>query len=413
MKKKWISVVVSLAMVASMSCSVFAEEAEEPVETVEAAAEEEAAEETEEAAEEAAEETEEAEAPEEEVAEAEEAEVAAEPAAEAAPAEEEVVLNGTPINVEPKYKDVVYATVPTSSGEDMELKMNIYQSENAGDNSPVLIYIHGGAWWEGSYECTGLMTGTDANENFYSLFGLVDEGVTLATVGYRLSQEAAYPAQINDCKGAVRYLRAHAEEYNINPDLIACSGESAGAHLALLLATTGGVEELEGDTGGNLEYSSSVQACVDFFGMTDIINLSSDLYDTPYNINAEEAYYQVDAFDSARSQLIGFNEEGEGVGVLRAEQNNPDTEYKEELNLIALASPIKFVTTDDAPVFMGQGGKDPRVAVAQANRLHQLFIQAGVESYLMVNSQAGHGNLGKYINEAAVSFLRDKLELNQ
>lgn len=199
MKKKWISVVVSLAMVASMSCSVFAEEAEEPVETVEAAAEEEAAEETEEAAEEeAAEETEEAEAPEEEVAEAEEAEVAAEPAAEAAPAEEEVVLNGTPINVEPKYKDVVYATVPTSSGEDMELKMNIYQSENAGDNSPVLIYIHGGAWWEGSYECTGLMTGTDANENFYSLFGLVDEGVTLATVGYRLSQEAAYPAQIND-----------------------------------------------------------------------------------------------------------------------------------------------------------------------------------------------------------------------
>lgn len=94
--------------------------------------------------------------------------------------------------------------------------------------------------------------------------------------------------------------------------------------------------------------------------------------------------------------------------MLRAEQNNPDTEYKDVLELVKMASPIYFVTTDDAPLFMGQGGKDPRVAVAQATRLQQLYIQAGLEANLCINSTAGHGNLGKYVNEGALSFLRVK-----
>ena len=222
----------------------------------------------------------------------------------------------------------------------------------------------------------------------------------------------AYPAQIEDCKGAVRFLRAHAEEYGIDPERIASSGTSAGAHLAILLAVTGDVEELEGETGGNLEQSSRVQVCADFYGMTDIIILSTDLYDAPYHINAMDAYNQIDAYNSARSQLIGFKEKGEGMGVLRAEQYNPDTPYKEELKLVEMASPINYVTTDDAPIFMGQGGKDPRVFVAQAERLHKLYIQAGLEAYLMVNSMAGRDNLGTYINEAALSFLRDKLGMN-
>ncbi len=375
MKRKWISLLLSAVMICSLPAIGYAEEADTETEAAEEAVDE--TEETEEAA------------------------------------EEEVELNGTPIDLEPKWKDVTFATVDTTDGGEKELKMNIYQSDDVTENSPVLVYIHGGAWWEGSYECESLMTGTDENENFSSLISLVDEGVTFVTIGYRLSQESPYPAQIYDCKGAIRYLRANADEYNINPDLIASSGESAGAHLALLLAVTGDVEELEGDTGGNLDYSSRVQACVDFFGMTDIINLSSDLYDTPYNIDADEAYFQVDAYDSARSQLIGFNEEGQGMGVLRAEQNNPDTEYQEYLDLVALASPINFVTTDDPPIFMGNGGKDKRVAVAQPQRLSELYIQAGLESYMMVNSQAGHGNLGKYINDAALDFLRDKLELNE
>lgn len=311
------------------------------------------------------------------------------------------------MNVTPKYEDVVWATVPTSSGEERDLMLNIYQAEEV-ENSPVVVFIHGGAWWEGSYAMNEERTAAWTNEEFSNMLTLVDEGVTVITIDYRLSQEMPYPAQIQDCKGAVRWIKAHAEEYGLDADRVACAGTSAGAHLALLLATTGDVAELEGDTGGNLDYSSRVIACVDFFGMSDIINLSSDLYDTPYNINAEEAYYQVDAYDSARSQLVGFNAEGQGMGVLRAEQNNPDTEYKDVLELVKMASPIYFVTTDDAPLFMGQGGKDPRVAVAQATRLQQLYIQAGLEANLCINSTAGHGNLGKYVNEGVLSFLRVK-----
>ena len=176
--------------------------------------------------------------------------------------------------------------------------------------------------------------------------------------------------RIMDCKAAVRFLRANAEKYGIDPDRIASAGTSAGAHLALLLAVTGDVKELEGDIGGYLEESSRIQACVDFYGMTDILNLSTDLYNAPYNISGIDAYNQVDAFDSARSQLIGFNKEGQGIGVLRAEEYNPDTPYKKYLDLVKLASPIYFVTTDDPPIYMANGGKDHRVSVAQPERLN-------------------------------------------
>ena len=320
-----------------------------------------------------------------------------------------LVWENAPLEMTPKYEDVVYGTAPTVSGEDHELKMNIYQAEDVNENSPVVVFIHGGAWWEASYKMEEEFSGKWSNQQLSYVLGLVDEGATVATIDYRLSQEAPYPAQIQDCKAAVRFLRAHAEEYGIDPDHIASSGTSAGAHLALLLAVTGDVEELEGDIGGNLEFSSRVQACADFYGMTDILNLSTDLYNAPYNINGVDAYYQVDAPDSARSQLIGFTGEGQGIGVLRAEEHNPATEYGEYLELVRLASPIYFVTPDDPPIYMANGGKDPRVSVAQPERLFKLYTEAGLEAYLMVNSKAGHDNLGTYVVEGGMNFLRDKL----
>lgn len=306
----------------------------------------------------------------------------------------------------PKYADIVWATAPSVSGEDIELKLNIYQAEDVTEKSPVVVFIHGGAWWEDSYALEKEYNCEYTNEEINNLLTLVDEGVSVVSIDYRLSQDAPYPAQIEDCKGAVRWIKAHADEYGLDADRVACAGTSAGAHLALLLAVTGDVAELEGETGGNLDQSSRVIACADYYGMTDILNLSTDLYDMPYNIDADSAYFQVDDYKSARSQLIGFNQEGQGMGVLRAEQNNPDTEYKEYLDLVAMASPINFVTTDDAPLFMGQGGKDARVGQAQAERLQKLYTQAGLEATLCINSKAGHGNLGKYVNEGALQFLR-------
>ena len=211
------------------------------------------------------------------------------------------VWTDEPMTQTPKYADIVWATVPDASGEDVDLKLNIFQADDVTENSPVVVFIHGGAWREGSYALSEEFAGDWTNEEISSILSLVDEGVSVVSIDYRLSQQAAYPAQIEDCKGAVRWIKAHASEYGLDPERVACAGTSAGAHLALLLATTGDVAELEGETGGNLDQSSRVMACVDFFGMTDIINLSSDLYDTPYNIDADSAYYQVDSYDSARS----------------------------------------------------------------------------------------------------------------
>lgn len=126
-------------------------------------------------------------------------------------ADDALIWENKPIDMAPKYKDVVVGTVPTASGEDHELKMNIYQSEDVTENSPCILFIHGGAWWEASYECEEEFTGKWDNQQLVNILSLVDEGATVCTIDYRLSQEAFYPAQIQDCKGAVRFLRANAE----------------------------------------------------------------------------------------------------------------------------------------------------------------------------------------------------------
>lgn len=88
---------------------------------------------------------------------------------------------------------------------------------------------------------------------------------------YRFTKEAIFPAQIHDCKGAVRWLRANADRFGYNADWIAAAGSSAGGHLALLMGTSGGVTELEGNVGGNPNESSSVQAVIDYFGRSDFV----------------------------------------------------------------------------------------------------------------------------------------------
>ena len=97
----------------------------------------------------------------------------------------------------------------------------------------------------------------------------VAKGYAVASINYRLSQHAVFPAQIEDCKAAIRWLRANAAKYHLDPDHIGVWGASAGGHLVALLGTTGGVKELEGQ-GGNLDQSSRVQCVVDWFGPSDL-----------------------------------------------------------------------------------------------------------------------------------------------
>lgn len=314
---------------------------------------------------------------------------------------------GIPLEVAPTFADVEYATVPASDGRPVVLKMNIYSPTAPSGNSPILVFVHGGAWMEGDYTIARELRGDEPNGNYHAWFAMRDRGAAIATIGYRLSMDAVFPAQINDVKGAIRFLKANAKKYGIDPERIAIAGTSAGAHLALLAALTGDVKELEGDTGGNLGYSSRVMACVDYFGMTDFTRLAADIYDSPWLITGKDAYDLVDAPTSSRSRLFGLDK-GKGLGDVVAHIGKTDPAYEKQIALVKLGSPLFHVSPDDPPIFIGNGARDHRVPQAQSKRLFDALAREGIEAHLMVNSKVGHEDLGDIINGASVDFLLRK-----
>jgi poly(3-hydroxybutyrate) depolymerase len=163
----------------------------------------------------------------------------------------------------PAFDDVVVGIVPLDGGGTVPLYTDVYLPANAGAPTPCVVWIHGGGWLSGSHN--GLPAAVAA---------LIPSGVAVASAGHRFSDQAIFPAQLHDVKGLVRHLRANAALYNIDPDRIACWGASSGGHLAALLATTGDVPALEGNSGGNTQYSSRVLAAVDYNGPTDLLMLN-------------------------------------------------------------------------------------------------------------------------------------------
>lgn len=143
---------------------------------------------------------------------------------------------------------------------DCEMELTLFRPKNATRKLPAVVCIHGGAWWKGE------------RKNFAHVAReLAGRGFVTVTISYRLSDEAPFPAQIHDCKAAVRWLRANADKYGIRKEFIGATGSSAGGHLAALLATSGGVDALEGD-GGNTEFSSTIQAAVPMGAQSDLMS---------------------------------------------------------------------------------------------------------------------------------------------
>ena len=143
-------------------------------------------------------------------------------------------------------------------------------------------WIHGGAWLRGSNKPYATPVPVELIRD-----SLLDAGIAVASVQYRLSGEAIFPAQIHDVKAAVRWLLHHAAELRLDPSRFGAWGDSAGGHLAALLAVTGNVTELEGDVGVT-GVSSSIQACVDWYGPTHLASmraqahpLATDDHDAP------------------------------------------------------------------------------------------------------------------------------------
>lgn len=261
-------------------------------------------------------------------------------------------------------RDVVFGT---GGGRDLNMHI-VLPKERSSKPAPAFVWIHGGGWMGGTKE-----GGLGAVGPF------VRKGFVGATIEYRLSGEAPFPAQIEDCKCAIRYLRAHADKYNIDPERIAVGGSSAGGHLVALLGTSGGVQELEG-TGGWPEQSSSVQAVLDLYGPTD------------FQLFVTTAGYESHNKDgSPESRLLG------GGAVL------PQTEALQRVN------PITYIDKDDPPFLIIHGSKDATVPPNQSQVLHAALQKAGVPSQLHIIDGAGHG--GPQFGEPQIQKMKEEFLL--
>jgi acetyl esterase/lipase len=240
----------------------------------------------------------------------------------------------------------VHRDLPYVSHGHPRQKLDLYVPP--GKLRPLVVYVHGGAFLAGD-KSTGVP------------LEYLAEGYAVASVNYRLSGDALFPAQIEDCKAAVRWLRANVATYGLDPDRFAAFGPSAGGHLVAMLGTTGGVREF--DVGENLGSSSRVQAVVDYFGPTDFLQM--DAHRLPNG--------QVhDAADSPESRLIG--------GAI---QENRDR--------VAKANPITYVSKDAPPFLIVHGDADPLVPHHQSELLAAALRTAGVPVTFYTVKGGGHG----------------------
>ncbi|MBN1213148.1 MAG: alpha/beta hydrolase [candidate division Zixibacteria bacterium] len=244
------------------------------------------------------------------------------------------------------YEDIVYKTV-----DGHELKLDIAVPKYLESPAPAIVDFPGGAWQ--------ICNKSIDDARYYAEYGFV--GVS---VEYRTSDIALFPAAVHDCKAAIRWLRAHADEYNINPDKIGVTGISAGAHLAVLLGTSGNDAYLEGQ-GEYLEQSSLVQAVVDHFGPTDFLAMK----------------------DTTGLGLKDFSELPPDETPAALFLGGPVQEKKE---LARLANPITYIDPNDPPILIGHGEKDGMVIIKQSEILFEALKKAGVPTEFIRIKNAKH-----------------------
>jgi len=251
---------------------------------------------------------------------------------------------------------------PYAGTDNPRQKLDIYlpTKRATGKPLPVVVFIHGGGWRGGDKASGAGRVAPYVASGEYA-------GVS---VGYRLSAEAKFPAQIHDCKAAIRWIRANAQQYNLDPDRIGVWGSSAGGHLVSLLGTSGGAKELEGDLGPNTSVSSRVACVVNYFGPENFITMAEK---------------QNEHAATAVAGLLG----------------GP---AKEKPDVAKAASPVTYVTSDDPPFLTAHGTDDPTVPFGQATEIDAALKKAGVSSLLIEVTGAAHGFNSAVVEDRVKQF---------
>tara|TARA_B100000579_G_scaffold205789_1_gene168194 strand:+ start:545 stop:1423 length:879 start_codon:yes stop_codon:yes gene_type:complete len=246
-------------------------------------------------------------------------------------------------------KDIEFAKINNHS-----LKLDLHLPKKV-KGSKLVVWIHGGGWHKGS-------------KNDCKIKWLTTHGYSVASISYRLSQIAKFPAQIHDCKAAIRWLRAQENKFGYDSSKIVAAGASAGGYLATLLGTSDGVKQLEGNVGGNLEMNSSLSGIINYYGPTDFILRSKT---QPHRAN--------------KVGSVVYNLLGGGAD--------------KKVKLATLASPVYHVTKNDPPILIFHGDKDATVLIDQANAITSAYKKMNLSVNMNTLPGKKHGGTEFYTGE--------------
>lgn len=247
---------------------------------------------------------------------------------------------------------------------DTPLKLDFYAAKT-DKPAPLVVWIHGGAWRQG-------------HRSSCPIKPLVEHGFAVASLDYRLSPEARFPAQMHDIKSGIRFLRSNASRLNIAADKIVIAGASAGGHLAALAGVSTGVDELEDVSLGNANVSSHVAAIVSLYGASNLESILSQ--STPHGLNVREP---------ALKLLLG---------------DLPD----KSTDLAKLASPVTHVDLKDPPLLLVHGDQDPQMPINQSHELHGKYEALGLKVKFEVLHGAAHGGK-EFYTEGQLKSIADWL----
>lgn len=257
--------------------------------------------------------------------------------------------------------------LPYAETDNPRQKLDLYLPQNPKSDKPlpVIVFIHGGGWKAG-----------DKGSGIGNLSRFVASGEYAGvSVGYRLTDEAKWPAQIHDCKAAIRWIKANAKEYHLDAGKIGVWGTSAGGHLVSMLGTSGDVKELEGTLGKHLDQNSQVTCVANFFGPENFLTMVR------------------------QPSTIDRTKGGEYPEALLLGGPVPQKEA-----VAKEASPVTHVSQGDAPFFTAHGTKDPLVPYAQGKEIHAALTKAGVPSILQEMTGGGHGFRSPVLDERLKQF---------
>lgn len=272
------------------------------------------------------------------------------------------VLNVRPVKpVVRMIPNVVFSQVPSRGFENISLQMDILMPKRE-EKMPAVVYVPGG-WFINVNRTNALQ----------ERMGLAEAGYVVASISYRVVPNDKFPAPLQDVKSAIRFLRANADRFGIDPERIGVMGGSAGGYLAAFAATTSGGTEF--DVGDNLDQSSAVKCAVDLFGLSDLTQVAAD-----YSEERQAAHHSSGAMEALL--VNGSAELGGTEGGILADRAAAEK-----------ANPIAYINEKSAPMLLMHGDADTVISPSQTDILFQALVEGGVPAERYILHGAEHGGL--------------------